>query len=85
MMGWNEIVQKKFQKSTKDLSHKEKAFFKKLGNNMALLLWGIGKFIFLLYVFRRIHARIGFEETIIILAVIIMILLRSNLKKRMIE
>jgi len=84
-MGWNSFVQRVFKKSTKDLSDKEISFFRKLGNNFAILVWGIAKFILLLYIFRRIHAKIGFEETIIILAVLIVVFLRANLKKPLIE
>jgi len=76
-----------FDKAVKKagLNPKEIGKFKNFGNSFSLILWSIAKFMAMLYIFNKVHARVGFEKTIITLLILITVLLRSNLKPKMIE
>lgn len=77
------IRQKQFDwiaKKTK-LSEAERKKFSKLFTNIGLFVWGISKFIALIWLMNRIYERIGFEKIIILLMCILIMSSRFRLKK----
>jgi hypothetical protein len=87
MNFWEKFKEKTFNKVCDKGSVPDdvKAKFKNFGNNMSMLVGGIAKFIILTYIFNKLHDKIGFEKTIIILAVLIVVLLKAYLKPPMIK
>ena len=66
-------------------SAKEKEKFKNFGNTFSLIVWSIAKFMAMLYIFNKVYVRVGFEKTMITLCILAIVMLRSNLKQKMIE
>ena len=64
-----------------NLTTLEKQKFMVWGEKFENIIWIIVKFIFLTYLFNKVYARIGFDKTIIIMMVTIIISLRSNLRQ----
>ena len=87
MKFWEKFKEKTFNKvcDKGNVPDDVKEKFKNFGNGMSRLLWGIAKFLILSYIFNKLHDKIGFEKTIIILAVLIVVLLKANLKPPMIK
>jgi hypothetical protein len=55
---------------------------KKFAKKVQRITYGILKFLATIWIFRRIHDRIGFEETVVLLLVIMVFLLRYYLKQK---
>lgn len=64
-----------------DFTTLEKEKYIRWGLNAENLLWTIGKFIFLIYLFNKIYSRIGIDKTIIIMFVSVLITLKSSLRQ----
>ena len=66
--------------SKTDITTAEKEKVKGWGRKIESFIWTIAKFIFLTYLFNKLYTIIGFEKTIIIMMVTIILTLRSNLR-----
>jgi len=64
-----------------NLSEKERDKFSKIFTIMSKFVWGIGKFIALIWLMNRIYDRIGFERIVILLMCIIIMSSRFLMKK----
>lgn len=63
----------------------QKEKWKQYGNKVGMFIWGIGKFITMLWLSTKMVSRVGFETTTITYLLTIAFLLRANLKKPLIE
>ena len=82
-MGWvqdkkDAVIDKMMDKHDFTTDEKEKT--KSRAQKVENFVWTIAKFIFLMYLFNKLYSKIGFDKTIIIMMVTIIISLRSNLR-----
>ena len=63
------------------IPEKHANIIKRIGNGFTRLTWTIAKFLITLWIFNRVYDRVGFEETIIILLVLVAVLIMSQGRK----
>ena len=81
-MGWDkfqsDFINKMMDK--RDFTTVERKKLKGWANSFGLFIWGIAKFIAMLYITNHIYERVGFEQTVLLMLLVLTFTLRSFIK-----